>query len=67
MKDDITFMLYIDTSDDVAQFTQELNTIKSVFLTKTFHTVDDKHQLIQSLMSLAKLCIYTHVFYFYVD
>ncbi|MDE8082518.1 toprim domain-containing protein [Erysipelothrix rhusiopathiae] len=62
---DDTVMHYIDTSNDVAQFTQELNTIKSVFLTKTFHTVDDKHQLIQSLMSLAKLCIYTHVFYFY--
>lgn len=65
IQDNDTIMHYIDTSDDVAQFTQELNIIKNIFLTKTFHTVDDKHQIIQSLMSLAKLCIYTHVFYFY--
>ncbi|WP_166083420.1 toprim domain-containing protein [Erysipelothrix anatis] len=60
-----TVMHHIDTNADVSQFTKELNIIKNIFLTKTFHTVDDKHQLIQSLMSLAKLCIYTHVFYFY--
>lgn len=63
--DNEPFMLNVETSDDLSGFTQELNTIKSIFLTKTFHTVDDKHQLIQSLMSLAKRCIYTRVFYFY--
>lgn len=65
LQDDNTVIYHIDTSDDVGKFTQELNIIKNIFLTKTFHTVDDKHQLIQSFMSLAKLCIYTHVFYFY--
>lgn len=60
--DDEPFMHYCEQDPKLSGFTKDLDVIKIVFLTKHYHTVDDKHQLIQSLMSLAKRCIYTHVF-----
>lgn len=61
--DDIhPFMMFVETDPLMTGFTKELDVLKTIYLTKSYHTVDDKHQLIQSLMSLAKRCIYTHVF-----
>ncbi len=55
-------MMFAETDLLMTGFTKELDILKTIYLTKSNHTVDDKHQLIQSLMSLAKRCIYTHVF-----
>ena len=57
-----TFMKYCERDTKLAGFTKELDTIKILFTTKIYLTEDEKNQLIQSLMSLAKRCIYTHVF-----
>ncbi|WP_159633332.1 DUF3991 and toprim domain-containing protein [Erysipelothrix anatis] len=56
------FMKYCEHDKKLAGFTKELDTIKTLFTTKIYLTEDEKNQLIQSLMSLAKRCIYTHVF-----
>lgn len=56
------FMMFVETDPLMTGFTKELDVLKTIYLTKSYHTVDDKHQLIQSLMSLAKRCMYTHVF-----
>lgn len=56
------FMMSAETDPLMTGFTKELDILKTIYLTKNNHTVDDKHQLIQSLMSLAKRCMVTHVF-----
>lgn len=56
------FMMFAETDPLMSAFTKELDILKTIYLVKINHTVDDKHQLIQSLMSLAKRCMYTHVF-----
>ncbi len=56
------FMKYCEHGKKLAGLTKELDTIKTLFITKIYLTEDEKNQLIQSLMSLAKRCIYTHVF-----
>ncbi|CAM3594295.1 DUF3991 and toprim domain-containing protein [Erysipelothrix anatis] len=56
------FMMFVETDPLMTGFTKELDILKTIYLTKINHTVDDKHQLIQSLMSLAKRCMVTHVF-----
>ncbi len=62
LEDTHPFMMFVETDPLMTGFTKELDILKTIYLTKSYHTVDDKHQLIQSLMSLAKRCIYTHVF-----
>ncbi|CAM3631408.1 DUF3991 and toprim domain-containing protein [Erysipelothrix anatis] len=56
------FMKYCEHDKKFTGFTKELDIIKILFTTKIYLTEDEKNQLIQSLMSLAKYCIYTHVF-----
>lgn len=56
------FMMFVETDPLMTGFTKELDILKTLYLTKINHTVDDKHQLIQSLMSLAKRCMVTYVF-----
>ena len=56
------FMKYCEHDKKLTGFTKELDIIKTLFTTKIYLTEDEKKQLIQSLMSLAKRCIYTHVF-----
>lgn len=56
------FIMFVETDPLMTGFTKELDILKTLYLTKINHTVDDKHQLIQSLMSLAKRCMVTHVF-----
>ncbi|QIK86636.1 DUF3991 domain-containing protein [Erysipelothrix sp. HDW6B] len=56
------FMKYCEHDKKLAGFTKELDTIKTLFITKIYLTEDEKNQLIEALMSLAKRCIYTHVF-----
>lgn len=56
------FMKHCEQDEKLYGFTQDLNIIKVLFTTKIYYTKEEKLRLIEALMSLAKRCIYTHVF-----
>ena len=60
--DDEIFMEYCETESKLSRFTKDLEKIKTILYSKIYLTKDEKEELIQRYMSLAKRCIYTHVF-----
>ena len=60
--DEGIFMEYCETDSKLSGFTNDLERIKTILYSKIYLTKDEKEELVQRYMSLAKRCIYTHVF-----
>lgn len=53
---------YIDTRQNLTTMSYNLNELQDYFSNKTFHSKSDKLQIINILMSLTNILVYTHVF-----